>query len=106
MSRQKEQAEVLRLGLLAGVRTVGDAVAWADSVIAADPSPDIAVIEVASSSRSERYLESATALALFDVRWRTCESRWPTIGPVSATWRTILSDMRGGMRSNAPLEPT
>lgn len=47
MPNQKEQAEVLRCGLQAGVRTVADAVAWADSIIAADPQPDIAVIEVA-----------------------------------------------------------
>jgi hypothetical protein len=53
MAGQKEQAEVLRHGLLAGSRTVADAVAWADAVIAADPHPDIAVIEVATSSRRQ-----------------------------------------------------
>jgi len=47
---QKEEAEVLRHGLMAGCRTVADAVAWADNVIAADPQPDSAVIEVATSS--------------------------------------------------------
>jgi hypothetical protein len=51
MPNQKEQAEVLRYGLQAGVRTVADAVAWADSIIAADPQPDIAVIEVACGGR-------------------------------------------------------
>jgi hypothetical protein len=51
MAGQKEEAEVLRHGLMAGCRTVADVIAWADSVIAVDPRPDIAVIEVASSSR-------------------------------------------------------
>jgi len=51
MAGQKAQAEVLRHGLMAGCRTVADAVAWVDSVIAADPRPDIAVIDVATSSR-------------------------------------------------------
>jgi len=41
MPNQKEEAELLRHGLLAGVRTVADAVAWADQVIAADPKPDM-----------------------------------------------------------------
>ena len=48
---QKEQAEVLRYGLQAGIRTVAEAVAWADATIAADPQPDFAVIEVACSGR-------------------------------------------------------
>ena len=47
MARQKEDAEVLRYGLKAGIRSVADALAWADSLIAADPHPDFAVIEVA-----------------------------------------------------------
>jgi hypothetical protein len=51
MPNQKEEAEILRHGLLADVRTVADAVAWADGIIAADPKPDIAVMEVASSAR-------------------------------------------------------
>jgi hypothetical protein len=57
---QKEEAEVLRHGLLAGTWTVADAVVWADSVIAADPRPDIAVIEVATSAR--RHASEVTAL--------------------------------------------
>jgi len=51
---QKEDAEVLRHGLLAGCRTVADVVAWADSIIAADTRPDIAIIEVATSARRSR----------------------------------------------------
>jgi hypothetical protein len=51
MPGQKEEAEVLRHGLMAGSRTVADAVAWADSLIAQDSHPDIAVIEVATSAR-------------------------------------------------------
>src|SRR5262245_46722482 len=47
MPSQKEQAEVLRHGLDAGLRTVADVVAWADGIIAADPQPDFEVIEVA-----------------------------------------------------------
>jgi hypothetical protein len=50
MPGQKEQAEILRQGLMVGTRTVADAVAWADAIIAADPQPDIAIIEVATSS--------------------------------------------------------
>ena len=53
MAGQKEEAEVLRHGLMAGSRTVADAVAWADALIEADPNPDIAVIEVATSSRRQ-----------------------------------------------------
>ena len=44
-------SEVLRHGLLAGVRTIADAVAGADGIVAADPKPDTAVIDVASSAR-------------------------------------------------------
>ena len=51
MPRQKTEAEVLRYGLDAGVRTVADVVAWADTIITADPRPDFAVIEVACSGR-------------------------------------------------------
>jgi|SRR6516165_2695982 hypothetical protein len=51
MPRQKTEAEVLRHDLNAGIRTVAEAVAWADAIIAADPHPDFAVIEVACSGR-------------------------------------------------------
>lgn len=51
MPGQKEQAEVLRHGLMSGSRTVADAIAWADSVIAADPQPDMEIIEIAATSR-------------------------------------------------------
>jgi hypothetical protein len=44
---QKEAAEALRLGLAAGSQTVAEVVVWADAVIAADPTPDAAVIEIA-----------------------------------------------------------
>ena len=53
MPGQKEQAEVLRHGLMAGTLTVADVIAWADSVIETDPQPDIAVIEVATSARRQ-----------------------------------------------------
>ncbi len=48
---QKRDAELLRLGLIAGTHTVEDAVAWADAVIGVDPHPDIEVIEVAMAAR-------------------------------------------------------
>jgi hypothetical protein len=51
MPKQKEEAEILRYGMEAGVRTVADAVAWADTIITADPHPDFAVIEVSCSGR-------------------------------------------------------
>ena len=53
MPGQKEQAEVLRHGLMSGSRTVADAIAWADSVIAADPQPDMEIIEIAATSRRQ-----------------------------------------------------
>ena len=59
MSVLKEQAEVLRVGLVAGFRTTGDAVKWADSIIAAEPKPDISLINVAlASSRSAAEVSS------------------------------------------------
>jgi hypothetical protein len=39
--------------LVSGSRTVADVIAWADSVIAADPQPDIEVIEIAATSRRQ-----------------------------------------------------
>jgi hypothetical protein len=53
MTGQKEQAEVLRHGLMSGSRTVADVIAWADSVILADSQPDIEVIEIATTSRRQ-----------------------------------------------------
>jgi hypothetical protein len=47
MPGQKEQAEILRAGLHLGYRSVADAVAWAESIIEADPDPDASWLEVA-----------------------------------------------------------
>jgi len=47
LPQQGEEAALLRLDMLAGAATVAHAVAWADGVIAADPRPDSAVIDVA-----------------------------------------------------------
>ncbi len=58
---QKRDAELLRLGLITGTHTVADAVAWADRVIAADPHPDIEVIDVAMATR-RRPVEVASLL--------------------------------------------
>jgi len=41
----KEQAEVFRRGLLLGLFRVPPVIAWCDSVIMAEPSPDVAIIE-------------------------------------------------------------
>jgi len=98
MPTQKEDAEVLRYGLQAGVRTVADVVAWADAVIAADPHPDFAVIEVASSG-GRRPREVAALLqeiagdcnavgvmrrAMTDLR--TALTANPERGPEIAAW--------------------
>src|SRR5262245_20765192 len=93
MSSQKEQAEALRYGLLAGVRTVSDAVVWADSVIAADPTPDIAVIEVASSSRRPPN-EVASLL-------RTVAGECDRIGVM----RRVMADLRIGLAANPARGP-
>ncbi len=41
----KEQAEVFRRGLLLGLFRVSPVIAWCDSVIMGEPSPDVAIIE-------------------------------------------------------------
>ncbi|HEX6367532.1 MAG TPA: hypothetical protein VF006_01290 [Longimicrobium sp.] len=51
MVNYKEDAEALRCGLLAGYVTVRETVAWADAVIAREPAPDPAIIEVALAGR-------------------------------------------------------
>jgi hypothetical protein len=51
VANDKEDAETLRCGLLAGYARVTDAVAWADAVIAWEPTPDITIIEVALAGR-------------------------------------------------------
>ena len=58
---QKEQAEILRLGLHLGYRSVADAVVWADSIIEADPDPDASIIEVALAG-SCSWIEMADLL--------------------------------------------
>jgi hypothetical protein len=49
---QKEQAEILRVELTFGYRSVEDAVAWAYSIIEADPSPDGPIIEIVLAANS------------------------------------------------------
>lgn len=49
MADYKEDAETLRCGLLAGYTSVPDVVAWADTVIARESSPDPTFIEIALS---------------------------------------------------------
>src|SRR5262245_30782069 len=61
MPGQKEQAEILRVGLHHGFRSVADTVAWADSIIEADPDPDGAIIEVALAG-SRSWMEVAELL--------------------------------------------
>jgi hypothetical protein len=46
MQHIKEEAEALRIGILAGYVTPGDAIAWADEVIAASGVPGPEIIEV------------------------------------------------------------
>jgi hypothetical protein len=60
--RLKDEAELLRWSLEAGFRTVGDAVAWADSVIEAHPQPPISIIEIALAGRRS-LADMATLLA-------------------------------------------
>src|SRR5215471_4754328 len=103
MPGQKEQAEVLRHGLLTGTRTVSDVIAWADSVIEADPRPDIAVIEVATSGR--RHAANMTLLlrdvagecdpvivlrrSMSDLRRALATD--PSRGPQIARWLALLA---------------
>ena len=58
----KEQAEVYRVGLLLGLFKLSDVIAWCDSVIVAEESPDIAIIE-SSMSGSKGVNAVANALA-------------------------------------------
>jgi hypothetical protein len=48
---RKIQAEALRLGLVVGLYTVEDAIAWADTVITEEPAPHASVIDVALASK-------------------------------------------------------
>jgi hypothetical protein len=57
----KEQAEVLRIGLVAGVRTTRDAVTWADGLIAAQSQPDLSLLNV-SLAGSRSAAEMSTLL--------------------------------------------
>lgn len=61
-SQRKEEAEALRLALLAGLASVAEAVAWADAAIMADARPDAAVIDVALAGSPTMY-EMAALLA-------------------------------------------
>ena len=45
----KAEAESLRLGLLAGVVSVGEVIRWADSAIVAMDQPEVSIIDVALS---------------------------------------------------------
>lgn len=52
MSTLKDDAEALCLGLIGGTTSIGDAVAWADSVILSDRSAEApAVLDLSVSSR-------------------------------------------------------
>lgn len=52
MSDLKEQTETLRVGLVAGFRTTGDAVTWADSIIASEEHPDVSLLNVSLAGSS------------------------------------------------------
>lgn len=54
-SQRKEEAEALRLGLVAGIASVADAVAWADEVIMADPRPDSAILDVSLAAKQPAF---------------------------------------------------
>ncbi len=58
----KEQAEVFRVGLLLGLFKLSDVIAWCDSVIMEEATPDIAIIE-ASISGSKGVNAVANALS-------------------------------------------
>jgi hypothetical protein len=58
----KETAEYYRVGVLVGFVRMADAIAWTDSVIAAEDDPDIALIE-ASMCGHKRPEDFASALA-------------------------------------------
>lgn len=45
----KEQAEVYRVGLLLGLFKLSDVISWCDSIIMAEASPDVAIIEASIS---------------------------------------------------------
>lgn len=52
MTDRKAEAEAFRCALVAGCATVAEVVAWADEVIAADTTPDIAIIELSLAGRA------------------------------------------------------
>ena len=89
MAGQKEAAEILRYGLIAGFHTVADAVGWADSLIVRDPKPDIAVIDIALSAASD----VATVAALLGSVGGECD-------PVMVMRRSI-AEMRAVVLGNA-----
>jgi hypothetical protein len=52
--RYRARADVLRLGIVAGYRSIAEAVKWADDIIATDPAPPAAIIDVALGGRQDR----------------------------------------------------
>jgi hypothetical protein len=54
-SNQKEQAEVRRILLEYGFIQIKDVIAWADSIISSEPSPDFEIIEISLSPQKSTY---------------------------------------------------
>lgn len=50
ISKQKEQAEIFRQLIITGCMNVGEAVAWADSIINMNANPDEEIIAISLSS--------------------------------------------------------
>ena len=79
--RQKEAAEIIRIGLVGGFRTVADAIRWADDVVAADSDPDPAIIEVALAGE----LSSAEVVSRLSVVAGTADA--------TTVWRAVFADI-------------
>ena len=89
LSDVKEQAEALRVGLLAGYVTPTEVVAWADGLIAADGLPEPELIEVSLGGGKP---VDELARALNEIRG---EVRRPLLA------RAILGQMAAAVRRDA-----
>ncbi len=82
----KEQAEVYRRGLLLSLFNTAEVVAWCDSIVSAEESPDIGIIEASVAGRRG---VNAVANALVEVEGDCDQSK--VIGSLFRTMLNLLN---------------
>lgn len=72
----KEQAEFYRVALISGLVEVSEVIAWCDSVIMAEESPDVAIIEASLfGSQGKYHVAEALSEAAGDCNSQQVRSR-------------------------------